>query len=76
MLSNVTDHQMSMIREPSILGALETIDEIQLVFPIHLLKNYKFSESKNGEAIPNIVLTGPVGYLDFVARWYLQPSSY
>ena len=53
------------------LGALEKIgSRIQLVFPIHprTEKNAKlFGIYERLKAIPNIVLTGPSGYLDFVA---------
>ena len=65
--SNVDDKE----NFAGILGALETIGEkIQLVFPIHprtekMAKSFGMYERL--EAIPNIVLTGPVGYLDFVA---------
>ena len=65
--SNVDDKE----NFAGILGALETIGEqIQLVFPIHprtekMAKSFGMYEQL--ESIPNIVLTGPVGYLDFVA---------
>tara|TARA_B100000767_G_scaffold251445_2_gene254458 strand:+ start:532 stop:1635 length:1104 start_codon:yes stop_codon:yes gene_type:complete len=65
--SNVDDKENFV----GILGALETIGkEIQLVFPLHprtekMVKS--FGMYQRLEAIPNIVLTGPVGYLDFVA---------
>jgi len=65
--SNVDDKE----NFSGILGALETIGKkIQLVFPIHprtekMAKSFGMYERL--EAIPNIVLTGPVGYLDFVA---------
>jgi UDP-N-acetylglucosamine 2-epimerase (non-hydrolysing) len=65
--SNVDDKE----NFAGILGALENIGkEIQLVFPIHprtekMVKSFGIYERL--EAIPNIVLTGPVGYLDFVA---------
>jgi UDP-N-acetylglucosamine 2-epimerase (non-hydrolysing) len=54
-----------------IIGALEKIgNEIQLVFPVHP-RTEKMAKSfglyQRLSAIPNIVLTGPVGYLDFVA---------
>tara|TARA_B110000881_G_scaffold88901_1_gene77982 strand:+ start:2084 stop:3187 length:1104 start_codon:yes stop_codon:yes gene_type:complete len=65
--SNVDDKENFTL----ILGSLEKIGEkIQLVFPLHprTEKNAKaFGLFSRLEAIPNIVLTGPVGYLDFVA---------
>lgn len=54
-----------------ILSALETIGtEIQMIFPMHprtekMAKSFGMYERL--ESIPNIILTGPVGYLDFVA---------
>jgi len=54
-----------------IINALEKIGkEIQLVFPVHprtekMAKSFGLFERL--EAIPNIILTGPIGYLDFVA---------
>ena len=54
-----------------IIGALEHIGEnIQIIFPMHprtekMAKSFSLYERI--EAIPNIVITGPVGYLDFVA---------
>lgn len=65
--SNVDDKE----NFAGILGALEAIGkEIQLIFPIHprtekMAKSFGMFERL--EAIPNIVITGPVGYLDFVA---------
>jgi UDP-N-acetylglucosamine 2-epimerase (non-hydrolysing) len=65
--SNV-DHKENFSQ---IIGALEKIGkEIQLVFPVHpraekMAKTFGLYERLS--AIPNIVLTGPVGYLDFVA---------
>ena len=54
-----------------ILIALEQIgDRIPLVFPLHpRTKNRaeQFGLYERLEAIPNIILTGPAGYLDFVA---------
>ena len=54
-----------------ILEALEKIGErIPLVFPLHpRTKNRaeQFGLTQRLESIPNIVLTGPAGYLDFVA---------
>ena len=50
---------------------MEKIGErIQLVFPLHpRTKNRaeQFGLTQRLESIPNIVLTGPAGYLDFVA---------
>ena len=71
----VTLHRPSNVDDKEnftkILEALENIgSEIQLVFPLHprTEKNAaKFGLFQRLEAIPNIVLTGPVGYLDFVA---------
>ena len=54
-----------------IIGALEHIGEkIQIIFPMHprtekMAKSFSLYERI--ESIPNIVITGPVGYLDFVA---------
>ena len=54
-----------------ILSALEVIGErLPIVFPVHprTRKNAeKFKIMDRLEAIPNIILTGPAGYLDFVA---------
>ena len=65
--SNVDDKEAF----EGILTALEQIgDRIPLVFPLHpRTKNRaeQFGLTKRLEAIPNIVLTGPAGYLDFVA---------
>ena len=65
--SNVDDKEIFT----GILGALENIgQQIQLVFPIHprTEKNAKeFGIYQRLKAIPNIILTGPLGYLDFVA---------
>ena len=71
----VTLHRPSNVDEKDnftkILGSLEKIGkEIQLVFPLHPRtgKNAKkFGLYDRLQAIPNVVLTGPVGYLDFVA---------
>ena len=53
------------------MEALEKIGErITLVFPLHpRTKNRaeQFGLTQRLESIPNIVLTGPAGYLDFVA---------
>lgn len=54
-----------------IISALEKVGQrIQLVFPVHprtekMAKLFGLFERL--EAIPNIILTGPIGYLDFVA---------
>lgn len=65
--SNVDDKE----NFTGIIGALEKIgQEVQLVFPMHprTEKNAKaFGIYERLKAIPNIILTGPVGYLDFVA---------
>jgi UDP-N-acetylglucosamine 2-epimerase (non-hydrolysing) len=54
-----------------ILSALEQIGtRIPLVFPLHPRTKHRAEEfglTNRLEAIPNIVLTGPAGYLDFVA---------
>ena len=54
-----------------ILTALEQIGErIPLVFPLHprtRIRAEEFELTERLESIPNIVLTGPAGYLDFVA---------
>lgn len=54
-----------------IIGALEFIGQhIQIVFPMHprTQKNAtKFSLLGRIESIPNIVITGPLGYLDFIS---------
>ena len=54
-----------------ILDALEQIGEqIPLVFPLHprtRARAEEFGLTARLESIPNIVLTGPAGYLDFVA---------
>lgn len=65
--SNVDDR----VNFSGIIDALEKIgSEIQLVFPVHprtekMARSFGLYERLS--AIPNIVLTGPVGYLDFVA---------
>lgn len=65
--SNVDDKE----NFAGIIGALEHIGEnIQIIFPMHprtekMAKSFSLYERI--EAIPNIVITGPVGYLDFVA---------
>ena len=75
------DHVVITLHRPSnvddkdafagILSALEQIGtRIPLVFPLHpRTKNRaeQFGLADRLEAIPNIVLTGPAGYLDFVA---------
>ena len=65
--SNVDDKE----NFAGIMGALEKIGQkVQLVFPMHprTEKNAKaFGIYERLKAIPNIILTGPVGYLDFVA---------
>ena len=65
--SNVDDKDAFI----GILEALEKIGErIQIVFPLHpRTKNRaeQFGLTQRLESIPNIVLTGPAGYLDFVA---------
>ena len=65
--SNVDDKENFTV----IITALEKIGQkIQLVFPMHprTEKNAKaFGIYERLKAIPNIILTGPVGYLDFVA---------
>ena len=65
--SNVDDKNAFI----GILEALEKIGErIPLVFPLHpRTKNRaeQFGLTQRLESIPNIVLTGPAGYLDFVA---------
>ena len=71
----LTLHRPSNVDDPDIfsgiLSALETIGtEIQMIFPIHprtekMAKSFGMYERL--ESIPNIILTGPVGYLDFVA---------
>ena len=54
-----------------IIDALEKIGErIPLVFPLHprtRIRAEEFGLTERLESIPNIVLTGPAGYLDFVA---------
>ena len=65
--SNV-DEKDAFIR---ILTALEQIGErIPLVFPLDprtRIRAEEFGLTERLESIPNIVLTGPAGYLDFVA---------
>ena len=65
--SNVDDKDAFI----GILEALEKIGErIPLVFPLHpRTKNRaeQFGLTQRLESIPNIVLTGPAGYLEFVA---------
>ena len=65
--SNV-DEKEAFLR---ILAALEQIGErIPLVFPLHprtRARAEQFGLTARLESIPNIVLTGPAGYLDFVA---------
>ena len=71
----LTLHRPSNVDEKDvftvIIGALEEIgSKIPLVFPLHpRTKNRaeQFGLTKRLESIPNIVLTGPAGYLDFVA---------
>ncbi|DAC17823.1 MAG TPA: UDP-N-acetylglucosamine 2-epimerase (non-hydrolyzing), partial [Candidatus Poseidoniales archaeon] len=65
--SNVDDKDAFI----GILEALEKIGErIPLVFPLHPRTRNRaeqFGLTQRLESIPNIVLTGPAGYLDFVA---------
>ncbi len=65
--SNV-DEKETFVR---ILSALESVGkEIPIVFPMHPRTKNRIDEfGLNGRIsnIPNIVLTGPAGYLDFVA---------
>ena len=71
----LTLHRPSNVDEKDaftgIISALEEIgSKIQLVFPLHpRTKNRaeQFGLIKRLESVPNIVLTGPAGYLDFVA---------
>ena len=71
----LTLHRPSNVDEKEafsrILDALEQIgSRIPLVFPLHpRTKNRaeQFGLTERLESIPNIVLTGPAGYLDFVA---------
>ncbi len=71
----LTLHRPSNVDEKDaftgIIGALEEIgNKIPLVFPLHpRTKNRaeQFGLTKRLESIPNIVITGPAGYLDFVA---------
>ena len=71
----LTLHRPSNVDEKDafigIIGALEEIgSKIPLVFPLHpRTKNRaeQFGLTKRLESIPNIVLTGPAGYLDFIA---------
>ena len=71
----LTLHRPSNVDEKEtfsgIISALEEIGrKIQLVFPLHpRTKNRaeEFGLFNRLESIPNIVLTGPAGYLDFVA---------
>jgi UDP-N-acetylglucosamine 2-epimerase (non-hydrolysing) len=71
----LTLHRPSNVDEKDafmrILTALEQIGErIPLVFPLHprtRIRAEEFGLTERLEAIPNIVLTGPAGYLDFVA---------
>ena len=71
----LTLHRPSNVDEKEtfsgIISALEEIGrKIQLVFPLHpRTKNRaeEFGLVNRLESIPNIVLTGPAGYLDFVA---------
>lgn len=65
--SNVDDKE-SFIR---ILSALEKIgDQLALVFPLHprtRIRAEEFGLKQRLESIPNIIITEPAGYLDFVA---------
>lgn len=65
--SNVDDKE-TFIR---IIGALHEIGNlIPLVFPMHprtAKRVEEFGLTNKLESIPNIVLTGPAGYLDFIA---------
>jgi UDP-N-acetylglucosamine 2-epimerase (non-hydrolysing) len=71
----LTLHRPSNVDEKDafmrILAALEPIGErIPLVFPLHprtRIRAEEFGLTERLESIPNIVLTGPAGYLDFVA---------
>jgi UDP-N-acetylglucosamine 2-epimerase (non-hydrolysing) len=71
----LTLHRPSNVDEKDafmrILTALELIgDRIPLVFPLHprtRARAEEFGLTERLESIPNIVLTGPAGYLDFVA---------
>ncbi len=71
----LTLHRPSNVDEEEalsrILDALEQIgSRIPLVFPLHPRTRNRaeqFGLTKRLESIPNIVLTGPAGYLDFIA---------
>jgi len=71
----LTLHRPSNVDEKDafmrIITALEQIGErIPLVFPLHprtRIRAEEFGLTERLESIPNIVLTGPAGYLDFVA---------
>ena len=71
----LTLHRPSNVDEKEaftqILDALEEIgSRIPLVFPLHprtKSRAEQFGLTNRLESIPNIVLTGPAGYLDFVA---------
>ena len=71
----LTLHRPSNVDEKDafmrILAALEQIGErLPLVFPLHprtRIRAEEFGLTNRLESIPNIVLTGPAGYLDFVA---------
>ena len=71
----LTLHRPSNVDEKDafmrILSALEEIGKrIPLVFPLHprtRIRAEEFGLTERLESIPNIVLTGPAGYLDFVA---------
>ena len=65
--SNVDDREAFV----EIIEAIEEIGkEIGIVFPIHpRTKNSleRFGLKKRFEAVPNIILTEPLGYLDFIS---------
>mgnify|MGYP001158318093 FL=1 len=71
----LTLHRPSNVDEKDaftgIIGALEEIgSKIPLVFPLHprtMSRAEQFGLTKRLESIPNIVLTAPAGYLDFIA---------
>lgn len=68
----VTLHRPSNVDEPSVLrqileGLNQVAGEIQVVFPVHPRTRAKISSLGNHAFSDNLVLTDPLGYLQFLA---------
>ncbi len=68
----VTLHRPSNVDQPEALATLlETLDtigrDLPLLFPVHPRTRARIAELGLGERLPHILLTEPLGYLDFLA---------